>query len=297
MPHSNSIKSPHLFISPHLDDVVLSCGGFAYRLAKSGERVIILTLITGDAPESAPVTFETWRHKIVWDLGEKPFKERCKEDVKSVQVLGAEYAHLGLLDGIYRFDATGQPHYPRNTVGVPVVPADRIAFSQLVEDALENYLNGLGKRPVHVYCPLTLGWHVDHVIIRDVVERLWKGPEIIYYEDYPYAQKLSNDRLEKFAKSDGANWSSFTVQLTPEEIEARIASIACHASQIPDLFMTIFQRWGEIAERRVPFASQFLVKKLDPAGANQRMASAIRSYVERVGGERYWQRLEHNEKN
>ena len=292
MQNYDANKTVHLFISPHLDDVVLSCGGYVYRLVQSGHRVIVLTLVTGDAPENAPVTFETWRHKVVWDLGALPFEGRRQEDIDSVKVLGAEFAHLGLLDGIYRCDVSGTPYYPRNTVGVPVNPIDKDEFLHTVEDALREYLVEVGENQLQVYCPLALGEHVDHVIIRDVVEGIWGVERTIYYEDYPYAQKLSRNRLEDFVNRDGAKWDSFVINLNEDEIQARIASTACHASQIPDLFMTTLQRWGEILERRIPFMSRFLVGKLDPTGAEQRMAEAIRSYVKQVGGERYWRHLE-----
>ena len=47
-------KIVHLFISPHLDDVVLSCGGYIHRLTTSGEKVVIVTVITADVPAGRP---------------------------------------------------------------------------------------------------------------------------------------------------------------------------------------------------------------------------------------------------
>ena len=47
-------KNVHLFISPHLDDVVLSCGGYIHRLTTSGEKVVIVTVIAADVPAGRP---------------------------------------------------------------------------------------------------------------------------------------------------------------------------------------------------------------------------------------------------
>jgi len=39
-----------VFLSPHLDDAVLSCGGFIFELIQKGERVEICTICAGDPP-------------------------------------------------------------------------------------------------------------------------------------------------------------------------------------------------------------------------------------------------------
>src|SRR5580765_7450546 len=53
----------HLFISPHPDDVGLSCGGIVQRLASTGVRIVIATLFTkGPAPNSRqPFAFRLWQ--------------------------------------------------------------------------------------------------------------------------------------------------------------------------------------------------------------------------------------------
>ena len=37
----------HLFVSPHFDDAVLSCGATMHRLRRLGERVMVLTVCAG----------------------------------------------------------------------------------------------------------------------------------------------------------------------------------------------------------------------------------------------------------
>ena len=39
-----------IFLSPHPDDAVLSCGGWIYQLAQDGERPIVITIFGGDRP-------------------------------------------------------------------------------------------------------------------------------------------------------------------------------------------------------------------------------------------------------
>ena len=38
----------YVFVSPHLDDVVLSCSGAICALREQGERVLVTTLFAGD---------------------------------------------------------------------------------------------------------------------------------------------------------------------------------------------------------------------------------------------------------
>ncbi len=46
----------HLFLSPHPDDAVLSCGGLIHQLTQKGEPVTILTVMAGDPPDPLPDT-------------------------------------------------------------------------------------------------------------------------------------------------------------------------------------------------------------------------------------------------
>ncbi|MBA4379671.1 MAG: PIG-L family deacetylase, partial [Anaerolinea sp.] len=40
-----------IYISPHLDDAVLSCGGLIWEQSHAGTQVEIWTVCTGDPPE------------------------------------------------------------------------------------------------------------------------------------------------------------------------------------------------------------------------------------------------------
>jgi LmbE family N-acetylglucosaminyl deacetylase len=89
--------------------------------------------------------------------------------------------------------------------------------------------------------------------------------------------------------ADGAPWSSTIVDLTPAEVEARIAAAACYASQLPGLFPAGLDRLRGIALARLPLVLRYLDLPTTPRASREHMASAVRAYVTRVGGERYWQ--------
>jgi LmbE family N-acetylglucosaminyl deacetylase len=257
----------YLFISPHLDDIALSCGGYVRRLTHSGERVVIATVCTADAPPGQPLSPAAQHEHWQWQLGGQPYRLRCLEDERMAQQLGAEYMHLGLLDAIYRHDAGGRPLYEgKQFMGGEVHAWDWQQQYPALLDVLGPLLHVL--TPKRVFCPLTAGGHVDHILTRRAMEQLCAPSEIAYYEDYPYAQKdagalarLLDDGAANAASAAGV-WQPILIELTPEETDARVAAINCYQSQL-------FAVFGDAAS----------------------MPQRVREYIARTGGERYWERV------
>jgi CelD/BcsL family acetyltransferase involved in cellulose biosynthesis/LmbE family N-acetylglucosaminyl deacetylase len=283
-------KSVYLFISPHLDDVALSCGGYIGRLTAAGERVVIATVATADAPSGTPLSWLMKRNHRAWRLGDTPFGARRCEDIAAADVLGAQYAHLGLLDASYRRKADGKPLYTKNTVGVPVHPDDWKCNEPIVRQKLQELLRFYAGDNVQVFCPLGVGEHVDHIFVRHSVETLCAPQNITYYEDYPYAGQ-SNAVHTRLNSGAAGHWQSKPIALTPTEVQARIAAIGCFESQVPGLFPSLFERVQEIARARLPGISSHLELPPSPRASRERMDASLTAYIARVGGERYW-RLE-----
>ena len=283
------MSSPsYLFISPHLDDVVLSCGGYVRRLAAAGERVIVLTVATADPPPGARLSKLARRNHAAWRLGDAPFELRRREDIAAMQLLGAQYAHLGLPDMMYRRDVDGRPLYTQLRK-VDVAQADWRQYAPLLRQKLADVIEECGQ-PVGMFCPLTIGGHVDHVIVRRVVESLCDSQHVLYYEDYPYAGEPAALQRVLSGQKTSAAWRSNNIELTPPEVEARIAAMACYRSQVPGLFPSFAEQMQEIMSAHIPLVGSRLAPAPDLHVSNARMAARLRAYLARVGGERYWQR-------
>jgi LmbE family N-acetylglucosaminyl deacetylase len=235
-----------------------------------------------------PLSWLSKRNHMAWNLDDAPFATRRREDEAAWRLLGAQYEHLGLLDAMYRRDGSSAPLYKRNITGVPIHPDDWRSFQPVVCQALQEATFAGANPPVLVFCPLTAGDHVDHVIIRHTIESMWPPQEIVYYEDYPYAERPSAIRGTLNVNGGEKGWVSRTVKLTEAEVEARIAAVACYASQLPGLFPTTLLRMMEIARARVPIIGEHLNGQPDPGASRSRMASALKAYIGRAGGERYW---------
>ena len=281
-------KRVHLFISPHLDDIALSCGGYVRRLTTAGECVIVLTIFAGDLPAGVSPPWLARRYELSWRLGDRPFAARRGEDAAAMQLLGAQYRHLDFLDAIYRRDLVGHPLYTKQSFGVPMRREDSQNYEPLVRLELEDVLQTYKSQDVYVYIPLGAGGHVDHLIVRHAIESERQSEVVVYYEDFPYASQPGVLPGQLCRNGNGVDCEATLIALTADEIDARIDAVGCYASQIPVLFPTPLERAQEVVRARVPGFSRFFDGSIDMNACRERMAAALKSYIARVGGERYW---------
>ena len=90
-----------IYISPHLDDVALSCGGLVWEQTQSGDQVGIWTVCAGDPPPGPFSAFAQSLHNR-WGNSRAAIEERRNEDIISCTFLGASYRHFDIPDCIYR---------------------------------------------------------------------------------------------------------------------------------------------------------------------------------------------------
>lgn len=176
----------HLFLSPHPDDVVLSCGGYIHRLIAGGDTVVVLTLMAQDAPATIlDYDFIQELHRR-WDMGHAPYALRRREDKAALASLGVEDVRFGSWhDAIYRTSTDGQLLY---------INVDGIFGEIHPQDSLGDAVLDFAGYPqvTNIYVPLGAGNHVDHRLVRDAALRgrpnhlkLW------FYEEYPYSAETA----------------------------------------------------------------------------------------------------------
>jgi LmbE family N-acetylglucosaminyl deacetylase len=248
-----------LFLSPHLDDVVFSCGGQIAQLVRAGCRVRVATIFAGDPPPVAADTAHVRELHNRWGLGDDPIAARRAEDRAALQLLGASVTHLSFPDCVYRLGRMGAPLYPlRDSIFGAVAPIE----SDLIEDVVRALKRLRVPRDATIYLPLTAGHHVDHQIVRAAGER-WAVSrwQVLYYEDYPYAEKPEEVRAALGGDAAQAEW----VELDQAALAAKVAAVACYRSQISTFY-------ADEAE----------------------MAARVRAYAQAVGSgqtaERLWRR-------
>lgn len=214
----------HLFLSPHLDDAALSCGGTVFTLARAGAAVTILTLMAGDPPAPPPDTPIVRDLHARWAAGRQPTAARRREDARACAVLGARAQHAPLPDCVYRAGPDGAPLYP-----------DEAALWGGVHrrDPAPAALQALDLPPAQVvYAPLGAGAHVDHLIARDWALALARaGRAVIFYEDYPYVRDPAALDRALAAFAPGALVPQAR-PLAADAVRARLAAVACYDSQL-----------------------------------------------------------------
>ena len=226
-----SSKYRHIFLSPHFDDVVYSCGGTLGVQVSSGLHPLVMTVFGGVPPVNAPLSPLAQQLHGKWGIN--PAKGASgvietwrKEDARALEYLQADYLWLDYFDAIYR----GNPAYyttERQLIGGNVHSAD-----QTIEKQLSQLLLDLQSRlPDAVwYAPLGIGRHVDHQIVYSAADHLvQRGAKVYFYEDFPYV--LQPGALQKRIEELGASYEPNLVEMS-EFLPARQEASKMYASQI-----------------------------------------------------------------
>lgn len=266
-----------IFLSPHFDDIALSCGGMAARLSRLGARCIAITVFTAPAPPNAPLSdYAQWLHGQ-WESASVSVNStqpninevRREEERQAMRLLGLECQWLDLPDAPYRHSASGKHYYTSDeTLMGKVAPEERQMLAPHIAKEIGRIVKETGaKGRVRVFAPLGVGHHVDHQIVFLAARRLGPRYGALFYEDYPYAAKPGAlpARLEELDMPMQARLTSIT-----DLIGVKIAAIARYKSQLEALF-----------------------------GSSDAMPAAVRAYAQSAAGpssgvqyaERYWSQM------
>lgn len=173
-----------IFISPHFDDTVLSCGQLVLDLRKMGKKVSVITVFTEASAKTVSPQAKSFLAKCGYEIAKKLFKDRKKEDLQVAKYLGINVKHLGFTDAAWRCDAKGRPvyHSGKSQFSSKISKQDK-ALMMKVSVSLENLINKQKGRYL-ILAPLSVGGHADHVIIQKIVSKL-NCPKL-FWEDFPY---------------------------------------------------------------------------------------------------------------
>jgi LmbE family N-acetylglucosaminyl deacetylase len=238
-----------IYLSPHFDDVALSCGGLVWEQVKSGERVSIWTICAAEPPSGPVSPFARSLHAR-WDTDQGAVSTRREEDRLSSQRMGAATRYFSIPDAIYRRSPIdGSFMYTSDLdLFADLHPQD----AELVQNLRSEFSTAL-PQDCELVCPLTLGGHVDHRLVRLAAEGLDRP--LWYYADYPYAVQTADDQ----------DWipvgmRSLIFPVSETGFLAWVEAVAAHASQISTF-------WSDLGQMR----------------------SAIQTYWQQFEGVRLWQ--------
>ena len=228
---------PWIYLSPHLDDAALSCGGWIWEQAQSAQAPLIWTICSADPPEAPLSDFAEALHRR-WQSGRQATALRRAEDIHSCQIMGAGWRHFSLPDCIYRQGQTPGEYLYDSEAAIfgDLHPEEAELVERLGQDLRqairEAELSSPGE-PVRVVVPLSLGGHVDHRLTRVAAEQT--GDALWYYADYPYI--LS--QREHLADLLPAGWQPVQCAVSAAGLAAWQQAVAAHASQISTFWLDL----------------------------------------------------------
>jgi LmbE family N-acetylglucosaminyl deacetylase len=230
---------PHVYLSPHFDDVALSCGGLVHQQTASGEQVLTITVFAGKPDYENLGLFAQEMHAL-WGNPPDILETRQAEDLQAMRVLGADYVRLGYLDALYRRErSSGALLYgDEEALFGPPDRSERSLPQELAEAIVE--LLPLDEPPfrqadrVQLYAPLAVGGHVDHrLVLATALHLAGAGFEVLFYEELPYVETAG--ALERALTGQrGGSWR--LCPLSEGDIQAKINAVACYSSQLAALW-------------------------------------------------------------
>jgi len=229
-----------IYLSPHLDDVALSCGGLVWEQAQAGQRVCILTICAGD-PSLGEFSALAKSLHARWNTGARAATQRRQEDLASCRLMGATARHLAIPDCIYR--RGGEEDQPLYTAEESIFRRLHPAEGDLVRELVAILAASLPAE-AQVVSPLALGDHVDHQLTRQGAENL--GRRLWYYADYPYV--LKNARQLERLEREGWEWQRFP--LLARSVGVWQQAIAAHTSQISTFWSSLESMAADIRTYR-----------------------------------------------
>lgn len=252
----------HLYLSPHLDDVVLSCGGLIRKQTMAGEKVLAVTLFAAIPAYEHLSPFARFLH-LTWGNPPDPVGHRRQEDRAALNRLGADPLHLDFLDAIYRGSPRALYRSNRALFGA-IDPQDErlpVEIASAIEGAVERRSQPL------IYAPLAVGHHVDHQIARRAADFLrQRGYPVTHYEDFPYIEKKEALLLALGAREE---WSP-RLEGIADTIGEKVEAIALYRSQIFVQFRT-----KRRMERRVRAYATSLAPERGPCERYWKRAQAM----------------------
>ncbi|MHC1740341.1 MAG: PIG-L deacetylase family protein [Anaerolineaceae bacterium] len=225
-----------IYLSPHLDDAVFSCGAIIWDQVRRHNQVEIWTLFAADAPQTPLTPFAQEIHSR-WQTGSQAPAERRAEDTLACERLGAIPRYLPYPDCIYRsIPGTNDPLIQKNEDLFQPLPA----VEQPLVAEIVQHLRGLVPEESSLIIPLAVGNHIDHQITRQVGEVLTRSR--FYYADFPY----SGNQPEGIHELVPQNSSTYHFPVNNQSLAAWQYAIEAYGTQLSTFWPSLSKMYQAV---------------------------------------------------
>ena len=221
----------NLYLSPHYDDAILSCGGLIHAQRRTGRRVDVLTLCA-DLPDPVPKSTLACQYLAQWSKSGDGMAKRRAENAAVLSGWGVQNRECDTPDAIFR-TVGGTPYYQtREDLFRNPNNEDAVFLLTVWEEWLKQLAGE--EKSIRLYAPLGIGGHVDHVLAGRLGQRMGQsGWTVWFYEDYPYVELESNGVKAAQARFGSCKWVSQTIAIN---VQAKINALRAYHTQIGPVF-------------------------------------------------------------
>ncbi len=239
-------KIPCIFVSPHLDDAILSAGDLISYLSDK-TTVEVANVFTEASPRPYTLSARAFLGQCGYTNAHKLFEDRIAEDKEVFAQIDIKPHYLGFVDATWRKIKNGP--WLMRWIGKYIAEFNQIypiyrlhiangKISKLDDHTIADISQELNKiikkyPEAYVFCPLGDHSHVDHKVVRKACEKTFHN-NIVYWSDFPY--NIRHTDMADFSSEIIVNnlpLSKFTWQ---KEIETKEKLIRGYKSQFLPLF-------------------------------------------------------------
>jgi LmbE family N-acetylglucosaminyl deacetylase len=213
-----------LILSPHLDDAAFSLGPLLAQYSKSS-RFIVATAFSKSVNSPSSFALACQLDKGL-SVNEDYMAIRKKEDTGWAEAIGVEVIYGELPEAPHRgynsaAELFGSLH--------PEIDVRKQLF-EWITHLLRLY------KPLALLSPLSIGNHVDHILVRETAERFNNAEVPVYfYKDLPYAGDSKNTLVQHYLHGSEEMHEHFFGLHNKSIAAAHIATNA-YKTQIPFQF-------------------------------------------------------------
>ncbi|HEX5661857.1 MAG TPA: PIG-L family deacetylase [Polyangiales bacterium] len=178
-----SARYDELYVSPHMDDAVYSCGGRIAQRRAEGARILVVTVFGNGRDDDQG-------SGVFGDIATRKREERAAMDLLDVDHLLLNHADLLVRPK----RAADWARYV-----IPFAELGPNAFQQQLAASIAAIRWRFATPNARVFFPLAVGAHPDHRLVFEVGAAFAEEAFVWFYEDVPYAQvrALRDDRLHQ----------------------------------------------------------------------------------------------------
>ena len=213
------------FISPHLDDAVLSCAS----AIRHGSPVVTV-FASGPRPvELLPA----WDRSCGFADGDDVAGTRTAEDDAALERFGAHGVRLEFWPLQYRRGRTVEPALV-SALRARLLPRPK-PDPRLVDQVADQLGRMIAESEIRVwFAPVGVG-HMDHRITAGAVMLLARSrPDLtwVLYEDLPYAQQEPDLLKDALRQVKRAGFTSAMLEIPAGDDASKRAAVGCYATQL-----------------------------------------------------------------